>query len=48
MAQDSPILLQQMIQEYGDKIFALALRYTGDHFHGNSFTNEIKNCRGVI
>ena len=40
MAQDSHKLLQQMIQEYGDKVFRLALRYTGDHFQAEDITQE--------
>ncbi|WP_241423498.1 RNA polymerase sigma factor [Candidatus Contubernalis alkaliaceticus] len=40
MAQDSHSLLQQMIQEYGDRIFRLALRYTGDYFQAEDIAQE--------
>ena len=40
MPQDSQKLLQQMIQEYGDRVFRLALRYTGDHFQAEDIAQE--------
>ena len=33
-------MLQQMIQEYGDRVFRLALRYTRDHFQAEDIAQE--------